>query len=199
MLGCLLIERPSTWRTSVWLDNKRMLQPSLKVQLNLDRVAKGGILGWRIRRRQNTSRSRAYHANKTKWLHLSMMVTSRSIPDAEIVGGQHARTRVFIPRIPLSSSQDISLPLKFKRKQFPIQLSFAMTINKAQGQTIPTIGIYLPEPVFSHGQWRGLTRKMSKMKDLGSGEEQRLEIPGSRLVHDVPRFTSPQWGIATSC
>ena len=27
-----------------------------------------------------------------------------------------------------------------------------MTINKAQGQTIPNVGIYLPEPVFSHGQ-----------------------------------------------
>jgi hypothetical protein len=24
------------------------------------------------------------------------------------------------------------------------------------------------------------------MKNLGSGEEQRLEIPGSRLAHDVP-------------
>ena len=27
-----------------------------------------------------------------------------------------------------------------------------MTINKAQGQTIPHAGVYLPEPVFSHGQ-----------------------------------------------
>jgi hypothetical protein len=27
-----------------------------------------------------------------------------------------------------------------------------MTINKAQGQAIPNVGIYLPEPVFSHGQ-----------------------------------------------
>lgn len=27
-----------------------------------------------------------------------------------------------------------------------------MTVNKAQGQTIPNIGIYLPEPVFSHGK-----------------------------------------------
>jgi hypothetical protein len=34
---------------------------------------------------------------------------------------------------------------------------------------------------------------------LRSGEEQRLEISGSRLVHDVPRFTSPRWRIATSC
>ena len=27
-----------------------------------------------------------------------------------------------------------------------------MTINKAQGQTIPFVGVYLPQNVFSHGQ-----------------------------------------------
>ena len=43
-------------------------------------------------------------------------------------------------------------PFSFKRKQFPVKLSFAMTVNKLQGQTIPNAGIYLPEPVFSHGQ-----------------------------------------------
>jgi ATP-dependent DNA helicase PIF1 len=43
-------------------------------------------------------------------------------------------------------------PFQFKRKQFPIRLSFAMTVNKSQGQTIPNVGVYLPAPVFSHGQ-----------------------------------------------
>ncbi|KAK9160147.1 hypothetical protein Syun_006488 [Stephania yunnanensis] len=44
------------------------------------------------------------------------------------------------------------MPFKFKRRQFPIRLCFAMTINKAQGQTLNFVGVYLREPVFSHGQ-----------------------------------------------
>ena len=72
--------------------------------------------------------------------------------DAEIVLGQHAGKWVFLPRIPLCPSDDEMFPFQFKRKQFPIRLSFAMTVNKAQGQTIPNVGVYLPEPVFSHGQ-----------------------------------------------
>jgi ATP-dependent DNA helicase PIF1 len=76
----------------------------------------------------------------------------RNVIDAEIVLGQHAGKRIFLPRIPLCPSDDEMFPFQFKRKQFPIRLSFAMTVNKAQGQTIPNAGIYLPEPVFSHGQ-----------------------------------------------
>ncbi|XP_072149540.1 uncharacterized protein [Setaria viridis] len=82
----------------------------------------------------------------------------RNSIDAEIVLGQHAGKRVFLPRIPLCPSDDEMFPFQFKRKQFPIRLSvvvtlsFAMTVNKSQGQTIPNVGMYLPAPVFSHGQ-----------------------------------------------
>ncbi len=88
--------------------------------------------------------------------------------DVEIIGGQHASKRAFIPHIPLSPSNNISLPFKFKKKQFPICLSFAMTINKSQGQTIPNVGINLPKPIFSHAQHyvalsRGFSRQTTKI------------------------------------
>ncbi|GFQ05183.1 ATP-dependent DNA helicase pif1 [Phtheirospermum japonicum] len=43
-------------------------------------------------------------------------------------------------------------PFVLNRKQFPLRLSYTMTINKSQGQTLNFIGIYLPKPIFTHGQ-----------------------------------------------
>ncbi|XP_020266737.1 ATP-dependent DNA helicase PIF1-like [Asparagus officinalis] len=76
----------------------------------------------------------------------------KNVIKAEITKSHHAGQEVMIPRIPLSPAENENYPFKFQRKQFPIRLCFAMTINKAQGQTISTVGIYLPHHVFSHGQ-----------------------------------------------
>ena len=71
--------------------------------------------------------------------------------DAEIITGSHVGKRVFIPRITLTPSET-KLPFVINRRQFPIRLAFSMTINKSQGQTLNRVGIYLPQPVFAHGQ-----------------------------------------------
>ena len=68
-----------------------------------------------------------------------------------ITNGSHIGDYALIPRIELTPS-DTTLPSKLSRRQFPVKLCFAMTVNKAQGQSINNLGVYLPEPVFSHGQ-----------------------------------------------
>lgn len=72
--------------------------------------------------------------------------------EAEIMTGKFQGNHTFIPRIPFNSGESDLNPVMFSRRQFPIRPAFAMTINKAQGQTLKTVGVYLPEPVFCHGQ-----------------------------------------------
>jgi hypothetical protein len=51
------------------------------------------------------------------------------------------------------------LPMPLRRRQFPVRLAFAMTVNKSQGQSLKHIGLALQSPVFSHGQlYVGLSR-----------------------------------------
>ena len=71
--------------------------------------------------------------------------------EAEVITGDAAGTHVYIPRISLSPPES-SLPFILRRRQFPVKPAYAMTINKAQGQTLDVVGISLLQPVFSHGQ-----------------------------------------------
>ena len=59
--------------------------------------------------------------------------------------------KVFTPCMTLTPS-DSKLPFKFQRRQYPLIVSFAMTINKSQGQSLSHVGLYLRRPIFSHGQ-----------------------------------------------
>lgn len=60
-------------------------------------------------------------------------------------GQQH-----YLPRIALYPSQS-RLPFQLKRLQFPVRLAFALTFNKAQGQTLDYVGLCLPRQLFAHG------------------------------------------------
>lgn len=71
--------------------------------------------------------------------------------ECRILGGSHAGKTVFIPHITIEPSVE-DLPIPFSWLQFPIRLAFAITINKAQGQSVIYVGLDLCIPVFSHGQ-----------------------------------------------
>ncbi|GFV93150.1 ATP-dependent DNA helicase [Trichonephila clavipes] len=64
-----------------------------------------------------------------------------NVIDAEILTGHTKGLHAFIPRITLRPSNS-NLPFQLQRRQFPVRLGFAMTINKSQGQTLQKVGIY---------------------------------------------------------
>jgi len=71
--------------------------------------------------------------------------------EAKIMNGSHANQSFAIPRITLSLKNN-KWPFVLQRPQYPIRVCYAMTINKSQGQTLSAVGLYLPKPVFTHGQ-----------------------------------------------
>ena len=73
----------------------------------------------------------------------------QNVIEASILNGPFKHERVIIPKVAFKSDK---LSFTFKRLQFPVRLSFAMTINKSQGQTLKIAGLDLTLPCFSHGQ-----------------------------------------------
>ncbi|GJY82216.1 ATP-dependent DNA helicase PIF1-like protein [Tanacetum coccineum] len=74
-----------------------------------------------------------------------------NIIEAKIISGGSVGTVCAILRMVISPT-DTKMPFKLNRRQFPIQVCFAMTINKSQGQTLSQVGLFLRRLVFLHGQ-----------------------------------------------
>jgi hypothetical protein len=74
------------------------------------------------------------------------------VVEGKILDGNFQGNTVVIPRIDFIIEQGPDSIVTFRRRQFPLMLAYAMTINKAQGQTLGTVGIYLRNQVFAHGQ-----------------------------------------------
>jgi ATP-dependent DNA helicase PIF1 len=68
-----------------------------------------------------------------------------------VTQGAFYMTEVIIPRIDLVTDNK-QLPFQFRRRQFPVQLAYSMTIHKSQGQSFERMGIYIETPLFTHGQ-----------------------------------------------
>ena len=100
----------------------------------------------------------------------------------EVATGAMAGDIIYLPRITLEPSGD-NLPFTMKRRQYPIKPCFAMTINKAQGQTLQQVYGYLPRSCFSHGQVYVMVSR------VGSRSRIKLYIPESDRLPDGTAVT----------
>lgn len=72
--------------------------------------------------------------------------------ECEVICGSFIGTKHFITRMECCPT-NTKLPFKLLRKQMPLQICYAMTINKSQGQSLDMAGLYLPNSIFTHGQF----------------------------------------------
>lgn len=85
---------------------------------------------------------------------------------AQILTGTHAGKKAIIPRILLDTLMSTGLRFILCRQQQPIQLGLRMSINKAQGQSLNQVGLYLNNPVFAHGQLYIALSKCTNCRNL---------------------------------
>lgn len=90
------------------------------------------------------------HCNGSRYTINEFIGSPVRIIRATMLGGPHSGEQILIPRIGLIPS-DSDLPFSFVRRQFPVRASLCVTINKAQGQSLKKLGVYLPQPAFNHG------------------------------------------------
>ncbi|KEH22421.1 PIF1 helicase, putative [Medicago truncatula] len=101
--------------------------------------------------------------------------------------GSNVGDQVFVSSLSLLPS-DVRIPFKFQRRQFPLTLSFAMTIKKSQAQSLKHVGVYLPTPVFSQGQLYDVVSRVTSregLKILITDEDGEDTNVTSNVVYDV--------------
>ncbi|KAM0861062.1 hypothetical protein ACQ4PT_046137 [Festuca glaucescens] len=90
---------------------------------------------------------------------------AEKVIEAIVMAGSNIGDVVYIPRICLTT-KDPKWPFTLHRRQFPIRICYAMTINKSQGQTLAAVGLYLKTPIFTHGQFYVAVSRVTSRKSM---------------------------------
>jgi len=82
---------------------------------------------------------------------LRLLGINRNCLQVAILGVRWDGEISLLPCIKLTTSDEDRLFI-LERKQFPVRLCFAMTVNKSQGQSLEKVGVDLRTDAFTHGQ-----------------------------------------------
>ncbi len=94
--------------------------------------------------------------------------------EAKIITRNNVDKHVFIPRIIMSPFVN-DWPFVLRGCQFLVQVAFAMTINKNQGQILNNVGVYLSSLVFSHGQLYVVISRVTSSANIKIFNDQGLD------------------------
>ncbi|XP_071689034.1 uncharacterized protein [Rutidosis leptorrhynchoides] len=81
-------------------------------------------------------------------LELKIGVPAILLRNISVAGGLCNGTRMIVTQL-LTKAVEAEIITGIR---FPLKVSYAMTINKSQGQSLNKIGVYIPKPIFGHGQ-----------------------------------------------
>ena len=90
---------------------------------------------------------------------------SNRVLEVELITGSYAGQKVFIPRTNNIPTED-QIAFKFNRRQFPVRVCFAMTINKSQGQSVKHVGLNLTTSAFTHGQFYVAISRVTSVSNI---------------------------------
>lgn len=107
----------------------------------------------------------------------------RHVIQAKILTGHRKGETVLLPRISFQPSVS-ELNVNMTRRQFPVRVAYAMTINKSQGQSVKYVVIDLKTPVFSHGQlYVALSRCTAASRITVLLEDNAEELETTNIVY----------------
>ncbi|CAN1174084.1 ATP-dependent DNA helicase PIF1 [Linum perenne] len=94
------------------------------------------------------SDAKTYLSSDTLATNSIVMLLRNLNPSAGLCNG----TRILLTHLGDHTLRGLIIGGSHEGRQYPLRFCYAMTINKSQRQTLEHVGIYLPSPVFSHGQ-----------------------------------------------
>lgn len=102
-----------------------------------------------------------------------------------------------IPRIYFSFSPGLS-SLQITRRQFPLALAYAMTVNRAQGQTLKRVLLDVTKSPFAHGHLYVALSRVRERRDFalfresGFTHAKVVTVTYDELLHPMPFAPSSQ-------